>query len=690
MRTRFALPRRLRIPAVCAAVALAGGLLMTAVLPASAGTPGAVFTKTSAWPGGFVGNVAITNGGSTALSGWKAEFDLPSGTAASSPWNAAMAQSGSHYTFTNLSWNGSVAPGASVSFGFMGSGSGEPSNCTLNGVSCAGGSGPSPSPRPSPTASPKPDTTPPSVPKDVTVTGKTASSVSLAWTASTDDTSAVTYEVRRSGAPAVPTSENAATITELSASVAYSFTVVAKDAAGNTSAPSAAVSATTDPSGGGDAAWPPKNLAIGTVFEPFTGTDTFFAKTAPKFPAGKHLDYGYIYLNGGSQFPEWPSRVSRLANKSKAQGMTPIYIVYGIGGNSDSASAVWANLQSGSFLSDYFKGLRDTGTSASQIMGSGQVGYVIEPDTLGYLQQQYGPQYGNDPARMPAATKAVYDSGVLARGTDPAFPDTVTGLVQAVNYVLRKYTPKSFLGWQLNLWAAPGAPQKGVTHFLDSGDVATAKTNIADNAKANAGFAKKAGITSGADFVSIDKYGLDGAIAAGGPASDPGSSYWFWNADLWNGYLHFAKTLKQTLSLPVVLWQIPAGHINGTTHASPTDYNASGAFPDLANTVNSYEDSASTYFFGDTFSVTGARLSYFSQNRWADPKVIVSGGKVTWGSHLKDAADSGVVAILMGAGVGQSTRGVPQPGSVPESVPGDSYYWITRAQEYYASPVPIP
>lgn len=371
--------------------------------------------------------------------------------------------------------------------------------------------------------------------------------------------------------------------------------------------------------------------------------------------------------------------------------MTPIFVVYGIGGNTDSPAAVWNNLQSASFLSQYFLALRDVGETASSIMGSGRIGYIIEPDTLGYIQQQYASQYGDDPSKMPAATHAVYDSGVLQRGVDPSFPDTLTGLVQSINYTLRKYTSKAFLGWQLNLWAAPGAPSNGIIHSTEVYGFEAGKLRIQENARANANFARKAGVQYGAaEFISIDKYGLDGAIATGANPNDPASSLWFWNADLWNNYLLFVRTLKETLALPVVLWQLPTGHINGTTRRSPTAYNASGTFPDLSNTVQRYEDSASPYFFGDTLTLSGNRLAYFSKNVWNDPKVSVNGNTVTWGSHLPEAANAGVVAILMGAGVGISTRGIPQPGSYPEDQPTDNYYWITRIQEYYASPVPLP
>jgi len=45
---------------------------------------------------------------------------------------------------------------------------------------------------------------------------------------------------------------------------------------------------------------------------------------------------------------------------------------------------------------------------------------------------------------------------------------------------------------------------------------------------------------------------------------------------------------------------------------------------------------------------------------------------------------------MFGAGVGISTRGVPQPSGTVLDEPTDDYYWITRVQEYYTSPVPLP
>jgi Fibronectin type III domain len=94
------------------------------------------------------------------------------------------------------------------------------------------------------------DTTTPAAPV-VSVTGTTSSTVGLAWgPVADDDSTCCTYRVLANGAPVnvQPTGERAVTVLRLAAATTYSFTVVAVDPSGNASAPSTAVTATTQPS----------------------------------------------------------------------------------------------------------------------------------------------------------------------------------------------------------------------------------------------------------------------------------------------------------------------------------------------------------------------------------------------------------------------------------------------------------
>lgn len=96
------------------------------------------------------------------------------------------------------------------------------------------------------TNDPAEDTTPPSVPGDVRSTGKTSGSVSLAWNASTDNKGVANYDVLVDGKVATTVTETKATVSGLTPSTEYSFTVKARDLYDNVSAASAAVKAKTD------------------------------------------------------------------------------------------------------------------------------------------------------------------------------------------------------------------------------------------------------------------------------------------------------------------------------------------------------------------------------------------------------------------------------------------------------------
>ncbi len=94
------------------------------------------------------------------------------------------------------------------------------------------------------------DTQAPTAPTGLTSTAKTATSLALSWTASTDNTRVTGYDVYRGTTKvnAAPVTGTTYTDTGLSPSTAYSYTVRARDAAGNVSAPSAALSVTTQSS----------------------------------------------------------------------------------------------------------------------------------------------------------------------------------------------------------------------------------------------------------------------------------------------------------------------------------------------------------------------------------------------------------------------------------------------------------
>ncbi|WP_084964699.1 chitinase [Thermoactinospora rubra] len=113
-----------------------------------------------------------------------------------------------------------------------------------------------------------PDTQPPTVPGNPAVGGATAGSLTVTWTASTDNVGVARYEVSRNGGAPVAVTGTSHTATGLAAATTYRFKVRACDAAGNCSPYSAEVSGTTT-SGGGGGGQLPKRVLVGYLHASF-------------------------------------------------------------------------------------------------------------------------------------------------------------------------------------------------------------------------------------------------------------------------------------------------------------------------------------------------------------------------------------------------------------------------------------
>ncbi|MGL5152930.1 MAG: dockerin type I domain-containing protein [Clostridium sp.] len=428
----------------------------------------------------------------------------------------------------------------------------------------------------------------------------------------------------------------------------------------------------------------PNYVRIGQVSED-TPNDLAFWRDMDTDYTNKRVDIRYIYLNGGplDQWGSWNQNGGQRAisyiNESKKLGIIPYFVYYNIPDSAEDYERDLRHINDTVYMEAYYRDLKLFLDIINEYAEGEPVGIVLEPDFLGYMMQQSKKQPNEIAA---AGVEMAYKNGILTKGSDPDFPNTVEGLVKSINYIINKYAPQSTFGWQFNTWsyAGQGVPGTGLMHATETMGFDKGRAFIKDAARITAEYYMAAGVTSyGADFISIDKYGLDGA-AQPGAAENPEASNWLWNGDLWNNYIHYTKGLHETTNLPVTLWQLPVGHLNTSEEISP--YTGT-KFKDLDNTKTKFEDSAPTFFFGDTFTPgVGKRLDYFSKNVGNDPKIKVNGNKVTYEGHIEEARDAGVTTVLFGAGVGDSTDCVGTP-------PADDYWWITKAQKYYDNPVPL-
>jgi pectate lyase len=90
------------------------------------------YTVTNNWGSGFTAEIKVTNNTSSTVNNWSVSWQ-ESGASITSAWNATL--SGSNpYSATGLSWNSTLAPGASATFGLQGNGTaGAP---VVNGSLC--------------------------------------------------------------------------------------------------------------------------------------------------------------------------------------------------------------------------------------------------------------------------------------------------------------------------------------------------------------------------------------------------------------------------------------------------------------------------------------------------------------------------------------------------------------------------
>lgn len=243
----------------------------------------ATFTKTQDWGSGFTGSWTVKNTGTTSLSSWNVEWDYPAGTAVTSAWDATVTGAANHWTAKNLAWNGSLAPGASVTFGYNGTGSGAPTGCKINGASCDGT---------------PPGDAPPSAPGTPVASDITNTGVKITWSAATDDKGVKNYDVLRDGTKVTTTTALTYTDSGLTAGTDYSYTVVARDTIDQTGPAGGPVPVRTT----GGPPPPPNAIKMGYFTNWGVYGRNYHVKnivTSGSAPKITHINYAFGNVQGG-------------------------------------------------------------------------------------------------------------------------------------------------------------------------------------------------------------------------------------------------------------------------------------------------------------------------------------------------------------------------------------------------------
>jgi hypothetical protein len=297
----------------------------------------------------------------------------------------------------------------------------------------------------------------------------------------------------------------------------------------------------------------------------------------------------YLYLNNGftqgwANITPTPGDYARTyIRNSKKLGMLPAFVFYQMPGDSGEGFELdLGHAQNAAYMKSYFENYK----LLLDIIKSegGHALIILEPDFWGYLQQNIA---NADPTQIAAkvgATGLAYTNG---------FSDNVSGLGACLLSMTRQLAPEARVGFQVNLWAAPGHPQSGLVYDT--------LANVQKAAMETAAFHAKLGAEK-ADFWAAEKNGLD----AGGWGGD---RRFYWDDAAMENYLAFVKTFTAAVKRPAVGWQIPIGHMG------------------LPNTANKYEDTFADWTFR---GATG----------YPDVAKLI---------------DAGFRGILFGGGVGAST-----------------------------------
>lgn len=72
------------------------------------------------WGSGYQLDVSVNNGGAVTVNSWNVTLTFSEDPQRTGGWNAAISGSGNLVMASNLNWNGTIAPGQSVSFGLQG------------------------------------------------------------------------------------------------------------------------------------------------------------------------------------------------------------------------------------------------------------------------------------------------------------------------------------------------------------------------------------------------------------------------------------------------------------------------------------------------------------------------------------------------------------------------------------------
>jgi hypothetical protein len=228
---------------------------------------------------------------------------------------------------------------------------------------------------------------------------------------------------------------------------------------------------------------------------------------------------------------------------------------------------------------------------------------------------------------------------------------TIADYAQSINWVIKKFAPHVPFGWQDNVWAGDESGHKWLHKAANN--PALVKEHIENETN----FLKQFHVFDAPfrpDFIAFDKWErdeFDQTLKGAGL-----NNGYLYNTTDWNNYMTFVNGISENLqNLPVMLWQIPGGHLQVNKDSDAREDHAA---------------TAADYFLGDNnLDLNLDNVKKYIATSTLDPKSYdVTSANVTdylacpktdadcWHrNRLHDPLMKHVFAILWGGG---STTGI--------------------------------
>jgi hypothetical protein len=249
--------------------------------------------------------------------------------------------------------------------------------------------------------------------------------------------------------------------------------------------------------------------------------------------SGVPWNYRYQYLNVG--WENWNSPTGQVVTNyiqdSSSIGCIPVFDWYEAGSQSTSASILFSNLASTSFMNAYFVSLKlmlqKAGAFTSPVI------VHVEPDMWAFMQQQLS----QDPTTI---TVSVASSGF----SDVAsFPNTASGLAKAFVSLRNTYAPNVLLAWDNSMWAVNYDPTS------NAGSPATYGGYVAS-------FYQK--LAESFDLIFFNTSDRDSGYKVT-VLGKPTAQAW-WVDTTFDRFRQYIAAIYQATGLKSMLWQTPIGN----------------------------------------------------------------------------------------------------------------------------------